>query len=52
MVSQLSFKLKREYYDMCSFVQVMMKLDVIQSKNLLLQGAHKKEARIFQHPGM
>ena len=50
MASHLSFKLKREYYEMCNSVRAMMDISVVQFNTLLLRGTHKKEAIIRHHP--
>ena len=52
MASNLRFKLNRDYYEMCGFVQSMMVLAEVQSDTLLLQGIREKEAKIRQHPGL
>ena len=50
MASHLSFKLKREYSMMCSFVKASMTVDVVQSNFLLLWGDHNKESRFRHNP--
>ena len=41
-----SYKLKREYSDMCGFVWVRMSLAIVRSNSLLLRGPHDKGAHI------
>ena len=50
MASHIRFKLKREYYEMCGFVQAGMALAVVLFNNLLLRGDRNKEERIRHHP--
>ena len=50
MVSPLSFKLKREYSEMCDFVGARMTLPVVQSNTLFLRVPCDREAQIRQHP--
>ena len=46
----LSYKLKREYSEMCGFVRARMSLAIVRSKSLLLCGPGDKGARIRQRP--
>ena len=46
----LSYKLKREYSEMCSFVRARMSLAIVRSNSLLLSGLRDKGARIWQQP--
>ena len=48
----LSYKMKREYSEMCGFVQARMSLAIVRSNILLLRGPHYKGARIRQRPEM
>ena len=44
----LSYKLKREYSEMCGFVRERMSLAIVRSNSLLLCGPCDKGARIWQ----
>ena len=46
----LSYKLKREYSEMCGFVQARMSLAIVRSNSLLLRGPRDEGARIWQRP--
>ena len=46
----LSYKLKREYSEMCGFVRVSMSLVILRSNSLLLRRPRNKGARIRQRP--
>ena len=46
----LSYKLKREYSEMCGFVRARMSLAIVRSINLLLHGPRDKGAFIRQQP--
>ena len=46
----LSFRLKREYAEMCGFVRARMSLATVRSNILLLCGPRKKGARVRQQP--
>ena len=46
----LSYKLKREYSEMCGFVRVRMSLAILRSKILILRGPCDKGARIQKRP--
>ena len=46
----LSYKLKLEYYEMCSFVRARMLLEIKSSNSLLLSGPWEKGVRIWQRP--
>ena len=48
LAALLSYKLKREYYEMCGFVRAMMPLVVVSSNSLLLRGPRNKGVRIHQ----
>ena len=48
----LSYKLKREYSEMCGFVRARMSLAIVRSNSLLLCGPHDKGARIRQRPDL
>ena len=44
----LSYKLKREYSEMCVFVRARMSLSIVRSNSLLLRDPRNKGARIRQ----
>ena len=46
LAAQLSYKLKREYLEMCGFVRARLLLAIVRSNSLLLRGNHNKGARI------
>ena len=46
----LSYKLKREYSEMCCFVKVSMPLAIVRSNSLLLHGPWGEKVRIPQRP--
>ena len=46
----ISYKLKREYSEMCGFVQARMSLAIVRSNSLILRGPWDKGARIWQRP--
>ena len=46
----LSYKLKREYSEMCGFVRARMSLAIVRSNSLLLHGPCEKGVRIWQRP--
>ena len=46
----LSYKLKREYSEICGFVRVRMSLAIVRSNSLLIRGPWYKLARIQQQP--
>ena len=50
LAALLSYKLKREYSEMCGFVQAGMSLVIVSSNSLLFRGPCDKEARIWQRP--
>ena len=50
MAALLSYKLKREYSEMCGFVRARMSLAIVRSNSLLLRGPRDKGARIRQRP--
>ena len=50
LAALLSYKLKREYSEMCGFVRAWMSLAIVISNSLLLRSTHNKGARIRQHP--
>ena len=47
LATLLSYKLKREYSEMCGFVRVRMSLVIVWSTSLILRGLWDKEARIW-----
>ena len=50
LAALLSYKLKREYSEMCGFVRSRMSLAIVRSKSLLLRGPWDKGSRIRQQP--
>ena len=46
----LSYKLKREYSELCDFLPARMLLAIVRSNSLLLCGPHDKGAHIWQRP--
>ena len=50
LAALLSYKLKREYSEMCGFVRARMSLSIVRSNSLLLRVPHDKGARIRQRP--
>ena len=52
LAALLSYKLKREYSEMCGFVRARMSLAIVKSNSLLLRGPHDKGARIRQQPDL
>ena len=50
LAALLSYKLKREYSEICGFVRARMSLAIVRSNSLLLCDPHKKGARIRQRP--
>ena len=44
----LSYKLKREYSEICGFVGVRMSLAIVRSNSLILRGPFKKGEHIRQ----
>ena len=46
----LSYKLKREYSEMCGFVRARMSLAIVRNNSPLLCVPCAKEARIWQRP--
>ena len=50
LAALLSYKLKREYSEMCGFVRARMSLVIVRSNSLLLRCPHEKGARIWQQP--
>ena len=44
----LSYKLKREYSEMCGFVRAMISLAIVRYNSLILLGSRDKGARIRQ----
>ena len=50
LAALLSYKLKREYSEICSFVRARMSLAIVRSNILLLHSSHDKGARIQQQP--
>ena len=47
LAALLSYKLKREYSEMCGFVWAGMSLAIVRSNSLLLRGPRDKGARIW-----
>ena len=50
LATLLSYKLKREYSEMCGFVRARMSLAIVRSNSLILRGPRYKGARICQQP--
>ena len=50
LAALLSYKLKREYSEMCGFVRARMSLEIVRSNSLLFHVLRKKGARIWQQP--
>ena len=50
LAALLSYKLKQEYLEMCSFVRVRMSLAIVRSNSLLICGPCEKCERIWQRP--
>ena len=48
----LSYKLRREYFEMCGFVQARMSLAIVRSNILPLRGPRHKGARVRQQPDL
>ena len=48
LAALISYKLKREYSEICGFVRSRMSLEILRSKSLLLRGPLEKGARIWQ----
>ena len=52
LAALLSYKLKREYSEMCGFMRARMALAIVRSNSLLLCGPWDKGARILQRPDL
>ena len=50
LAALLSYKLKREYSEMCGFVQARMSLATVRSNSLILRGPCDKGVRIRKRP--
>ena len=50
LTALLSYKLKREYSEMCGFMRERMSLAILTSNSLLLRGPREKVVRIRQRP--
>ena len=50
LASLLSYKLKREYFEMCGFVRARMSLAIVRYNILILRRPHTKSAHIWQQP--
>ena len=48
LAALLSYKLKWEYSEMCSFVRARMSLAIVRSNSLLLRGPRDKGVTIWQ----
>ena len=48
LATLLSYKLKREYLEMCDFVRARMLLSIVRSISLLLRSPCDKGVRIWQ----
>ena len=52
LAALISYKLKREYLEMCDFVRARMSLAIVRLNSLLLCGPRNKGAHIRQQPEM
>ena len=52
LAALLSYKLKREYSEMCGFVKSRMSLAIVRSNSLILRGPRDKGVLIRQRPEM
>ena len=52
LAALLSYKLKREYSEMCGFVQENMSLAIVRPNSLLLCGPHDKGSCNQQQPNL
>ena len=50
LAALLSYKLKREYLEICGFVRARTSLSIVRPNSLLLYGPREKWARIRQQP--
>ena len=50
LAALLSYKMKREYSEMCGFVRARILLSIVRSNSLLLHGLRDKGSRIWQRP--
>ena len=50
LAALLSYKLKREYSEICGFVRVRISLAIVRSNSLLLRGPRDKGMHIRQRP--
>ena len=50
LAALLSYKLKREYSEMCGFVRARMSLAIVRSNSVILRGPCDKGSRIHQQP--
>ena len=50
LAALLSYKMKREYSEMCGFLRARMSLAIVRFNSLLLCGPHDKGAHIWQRP--
>ena len=50
LATLLSYKLKREYSELCGFVRARMTQAIVRSNSLLLRGPRDKELRIRKRP--
>ena len=50
LAALLSYKMKREYSEMCGFVRARMSLAIVRYNSMLLHGPRDKGARIWQRP--
>ena len=50
LAALLSYKLKREYSEMCGFVRARMSLAIVRSNSLPLRGPRDKGVRIWKRP--
>ena len=52
LAALLSYKLKREYSEMCGFVRARMSLAIVRSNSMLLHGPHDKGTHIWKRPDL
>ena len=50
LAALLSYKLKKEYSEMCGFVRARMSLTIVSSNSPLLRGPHDKGMGIKKQP--
>ena len=50
LAALISYKLKREYSEVCGFVRARMSLSIVRSNSLFLRGPRENGACICQRP--